>query len=313
MEGGGLCWDETSCVAGNEVIGGITNALGQSGIALAHHFVSGYDESTFKSWWEHPGLLDRERANNPFKDASYVYIPYCTGDFHSGSTTMQFKSVGKTAHFAGRQNLDLFLAKLVAAFPEPERMMLAGSSAGGYGALINYWHVREAFGNKRLDLISDSSPALWMKAPIFSGIGTWNTGAALPPGCPECKGDVRGLYAYYSKTYPDSRFAVTSNDQDLAISTGGYAITPFPQFYNAIRNLSDSLAPLPNLKMFVAQSTVHGLLSTLDVATRPLCCTSVAGQCVPHDCGTKGTVFGDWITKMETDDPTWKTETSFPH
>lgn len=302
LEGGGLCWDEASCAANVQ------------GTTVAHHFTSGYDKDTFLHQGEHTGLTNRAQPNNPFKDSTIIYVPYCTGDFHAGSTTRWFPLAKKTAHWAGRQNLDLFLAKIVPAFPDVSRVTLAGSSAGGYGTLINYWHVKEAFGNKRVDMISDSSPALWNNSVILGGLGAWNATAALPPNCPTCKDNLRNIYAYYDATYPEARLAFTTNDRDLGISLGGYLMTPYPQFYDAIRDLTfGTMKSFSNLKYFVADGTHHPLMDDLDVVSQPHCCTPVFGRCFfPQACG-KAVNLGDWLTQMATDDPSWASQTAIAH
>ena len=66
--------------------------------------------------WEASGApsvghaLDRARATNPFRAASYVFIPYCTGDLHAGSNVATYDVLGprKFAH-VGRRNVEALL------------------------------------------------------------------------------------------------------------------------------------------------------------------------------------------------------------
>jgi hypothetical protein len=46
-----------------------------------------------------------------------------------------------------------YLKRIVPTFPDPSRVILSGSSAGGYGALANWWQTQQAFGDVRVDLI----------------------------------------------------------------------------------------------------------------------------------------------------------------
>src|SRR5207253_2454278 len=98
-------------------------------------------------------------AKNPFADANFVYVPYCTGDVHIGSATvdMDVNGTKKTTYFWGAKNLDMYLARLVPTFPQTTRVILTGISAGGYGAYLNVDRVRSAFG-VRVDVIDDSGP-----------------------------------------------------------------------------------------------------------------------------------------------------------
>lgn len=297
LEGGGVCWDEVTC------------EVGTSAVTLASFFTSGFDRKTFEKGPPRSGIFDRSLASNPFKNSSIVYVPYCTGDFHSGSTTRWFNTAQKTGHWSGRKNLDLFLEQVVPAFANASRVTLSGSSAGGFGSLINFGHVKELFGSKRVDLISDSGPMLWNKAMVFTGLGTWNTAAALPAGCPECKSNLRELYHYYSVTYPDSRLAITSYDEDQVISLG-YTLMPYPNFYDAMHDLTaGTLKSLPNWRYFVAQGREHTMLYRLGTVSQPHCCNRLLGMCFPKTCGTSMTL-GDWLTHMETDDPSWKSQSA---
>ena len=93
------------------------------------------------------GILDRTNAANPVKDWSFVYVPYCTGDFHGGNnvTTVPGAS-GPPQHFVGYANVGMYLDRLVPTFHNATRILLAGLSAGGFGAVFNYARVAEAFG-----------------------------------------------------------------------------------------------------------------------------------------------------------------------
>ncbi len=50
-------------------------------------------------------LFDRGDGDNPFADASYVFVPYCTGDLHAGSRVAMYLVDGqptKGHHFGAR-------------------------------------------------------------------------------------------------------------------------------------------------------------------------------------------------------------------
>jgi hypothetical protein len=297
MEGGGACFDEVTC------------AVGIKGVGLAGNFQTGYTATTFHGNPPRGGIFDRDRANNPYKNSTLVYIPYCTGDFHSGSATRWFVTQQKTAHWAGRTNFEHDLEKFAPLFQNASRVTLAGSSAGGFGAMFNFERVHEAFANIRVDLVADSAPLLWNQALAFSGMATWNAFDTLPADCPECKSNFRSFYRYYSTKYPQSRIAFTEFDQDNVMSAA-FTLLPMPQFYQAIHDLTvKTLKPLPNVEYFDAAGGNHTMLYALDTTSQPSCCDWVLGACVPKTCGTAMTI-GDWLTKMYTDDPTWKQQTS---
>lgn len=281
LEGGGMCWDENTCGAG-----------------LASYFTSGYNGTTFAG--QASGIFDRTKANNPYKSSTIVYVPYCTGDYHSGDVV---GGVNKTLHFNGRINLALDLAKIKAAVPNPSRVTLSGSSAGGFGSLFNYETVAKTFAGKRVDLVTDSGPILWNGngATVFAPLPIWNTQAALPAAV---GGDIRQLYRYYSVTYPSSRFAYVGFDQDPTMALG---YTVLPSLYREeLRQklVFGALAPLKNWKHFVAAGQKHTMLYATDTTSQNNRCNWLFGMCFPQSYGPTISL-NDWLTKMYNDDPTW--------
>jgi hypothetical protein len=150
------------------------------------------------------GFFDRTAAGNPFKDYDYVYVPYCTGDVFVGNNVATF--AGGTAHFVGFKNMGTFLSRIVPTFSAADRIILAASSAGGFGAALNRWRTRNAFGSVRVDLIDDSGTAMPNSALGDTGVMledtqkmAWNLSGALPPGRTNCTKDLATLYGYYQK------------------------------------------------------------------------------------------------------------------
>jgi hypothetical protein len=310
LEGGGLCFDEITCAAmlpSTPITGGAT--------ALASYFTDGFTAATFAQILAQggysTGIFDRTLPNNPFQDSTLIYIPYCTGDLHTGSTTQWFFLNQRTAHFAGLQDLDLFLAMIVPAFPDASRVTLTGTSAGGFGSVLTYAHVSEAFGDKRVDLVTDSGPLLWIDPVVSLGFPVWNTNALIPADCPQCLQNYTHLYSYLSTKYPASRFALLSHDQDLVISVG-YLMLPFPEFYLTMNDFTrHTIGPNPNWKYFVAGGTGHGFLYNLRESSteQVLHCNWQFGLCVPYWVPVT-TVLADWLTQLVTDDPGWQSVSS---
>lgn len=70
FEPDGACWDDFTCWTAQ----------------TAYH-LSGYDSATSANPNEtylNFSLFDRTQTNNPMKNMSFVYVPYCTGDLHEG-------------------------------------------------------------------------------------------------------------------------------------------------------------------------------------------------------------------------------------
>ena len=73
LEGGGACFDATSC------------AFTEEDSTLYDWNISADDEPALMS-----GIFDFSNPENPFADYSFVYVPYCTGDVHLGNKTHEY-------------------------------------------------------------------------------------------------------------------------------------------------------------------------------------------------------------------------------
>jgi hypothetical protein len=274
MEGGGACWDELTC------------SIGVDGLGLASYIHSGYGREQFEAATPASGIFDRSLPENPFRDSTLIYIPYCTGDLHAGSTTQWHHLARRTMHFAGRQNLDAYLAQIVQSFPDPSRVTLSGSSAGGWGSTFNYWRVADAFGDARVDLVADSSPMFERYSLLLLGQGAWGLSSALPPGCASCANDFRAIHQHYASAYPDSRFAYLSYDADLVVNLG--ALMDPLTFHGTLKRLQfDTIRPIANARFFAPGGTAHTMLYDL---------AWVASGSV---------TLGDFLTEMASDSPNW--------
>ena len=188
--GGGACWDAYTCYS----LGTASN-------------LSGYDAAAFAldtGWLLQTSLFDRSDVANPFREDSFVFVPYCTGDVHSGSNPSAVWDGRPTKH-VGFQNMTAFLPWIVGTFPNPRRVLLSGASAGGFGALTNWWQTQEAYGDVRVDLLDDSGPTL--PPPYTSDRleqawrAAWNLGASLPLGCTGCADDLHALALLYGTIF----------------------------------------------------------------------------------------------------------------
>ena len=124
LEGGGACYSYADCLARSRTTLGSSTAW----------------SPTFS---QADNLLSDSPAVNPvFHAAHAVYIPYCTGDAHTGTRAGPLNS-SWPFHFSGHLNLAAVLDALLAGSPvhaefgAATEVLLAGSSAGGLGTLHN--------------------------------------------------------------------------------------------------------------------------------------------------------------------------------
>ena len=163
LEGGGACFDAVTC-AGNPA-----NITSKS--------MSG-------------GIFDRTIAANPVAEWNQVYVPYCTGDVHSGNNPDGTVAGVGRQRFVGYANTRIFLETLAATFPDTARLLVTGASAGGFGAAANYGQAVRIFPSIPVNLVDDAGP-LMRQPPLARCLQeTWKTLWKLEADLLDVAGDL---------------------------------------------------------------------------------------------------------------------------
>jgi len=276
--GGGACWDASTCFVLNTAVHGPYG----------------------RAQWEASGApsiahaLDRARATNPYRAASYVFVPYCTGDFHAGNNVASYDVLGpRPFHHVGRRNVEAFLPRVRATWPAPARVVMSGSSAGGFGATLNYARFRDTYPDAAMSLVDDAGPML-----EGSGIpaderaawyASWHLGDVVDPLCAGCAADLSLLYPALTARHPRDRMALLTSLQDAVI--GAYFLIPLAADVELRMRalITDRIAPSAAFRAFVIPGTSHTLLGGIDSIT------------------SGGMTLETWLTRMHDGDPTWTT------
>ena len=278
LNGGGACWDPFTC---NTLR---TAAPGPYGAAQFQADVeSGRVEGT---------ILDRTVEGSPFGGATLVFIPYCTGDVHWGDSDSEYGW-----QHEGRTNLERDVAWLADHLPQPEKLIVTGSSAGGFGSLLAHDLARTRWPAAKGYLIDDSGPPL-IGSDVPSVLRaawyvSWRLERTLTPFCAGCPEDLSQALVALAQKYPEDRIALLSSRQDAVIrSFFGLGVNPMPAeaFEADLFELVDErIAPLANARAFLVPGNGHALLE--DVA----------------EWSADGTPLPDWIRQMVHDEDGWST------
>ena len=105
---------------------------GEAGFYAAETFLVGYFEG-------HGAIADMKREDNPFRDWSIVVVSYASGDFHCGRNDFMFDDPEKgkgVCHHRGYYNYRAMVEKMKEFVPNPEKLLVTGYSAGGFGTAI---------------------------------------------------------------------------------------------------------------------------------------------------------------------------------
>ncbi|HVZ75188.1 MAG TPA: pectin acetylesterase-family hydrolase [Polyangia bacterium] len=278
FEGGGACWDFSTCFVLN------TSAHGPVGLtqwtALAPQISV--------------GPFDRARATNPLRDASYVFVPYCTGDMHGGNNVQGYTANGvtKTMHHVGRKNFEAALPTITAMWKAPARVVVAGTSAGGYGATFNYDLVRTTYPDAKAVLIDDAGPLLESTAiPATirtAAYASWKLGDVIDPLCASCSADFSGLTSALATKYPNDRLSLISALTDPTVSL--FFQLSLAQFQtDVLAMVADHYTPTSNARAYLVTGTQHGYLATMATTT------------------SKGVSLDEWITDLLDGAASWDT------
>jgi hypothetical protein len=289
LMGGNACFNQASCfITANK---------------------DGYGAQKFASEGALNSALFSRTAENPLKDHSYVFVPYCSGDVHAGNNDGVM--IGNTTYkFKGHVNIKHYLERLVPTFPNASQIVLTGVSAGGFGAAYSLDLVSRGFEGKPVVLIDDSGPPMGSTfvAPCLQKrfIETWGIASTLPPACPSCvdaDGSFIENYVNHVKTaYPTHRFGLVSSAEDQTIrqfwsfgENNCASIDGFPGNYSGAKyteGLEDirdrMMAGNDNFALFMAPGSKHVLLD---------------GD--PAALTVGGTSLLTWLTQAVTNDPAW--------
>ena len=248
FEGGGACGDYGSCFQLK------TATVGPFGTAQFDARKTQFGSST----------MDRNASGNPFATWTYVYVPYCTGDLHGGIHTATYTSgaASQEFHHNGHINALRDLDRVAATWSTATQVVVSGSSAGGYGALINFADARNHWPAAKAYLVDDSGPPLEetsSSAILSTWISSWHLINWFQVGCPECVSDFSLVLPNVSKRFPNDRLSLLSSLQDKTIR-GFYILDP-AEFQAALLKLeADHLDALTNFKYFFIPGESHTML-----------------------------------------------------
>ncbi len=248
MEGGGACWNYATCVTFQGQIAA-TGPFGQAQFEVRKTALAG-------------SIFDRTVPSNPFKSSSFVYVPYCTGDVHSGSNVIEYtdptgSGPPSTYHHVGHENVLAYLKRLAATFPSPGKLVVSGSSAGGFGAFTNYDTFRRYWPTGQLYLVDDSGAPLsgsQVKAQLDAFDASWKLYQLLDTFCSECRTDITKSFPSLARRYPADRMSLLSYEKDTVmpffwlIGDGAFVTL-------LLETAHGTIDPLANTKYFLVGGT----------------------------------------------------------
>lgn len=242
-EGGGACWDQKACLGQGKL-----SASNPNGIPT--NYLSQFNTAAY-------GLVTPFSARlDPFQSVrtqgwNIVYLPYCTGDVHTGSLMTVYNDADpanpRVQFHRGQANVRGAAQWMRANMGRPAQLLLTGFSAGGVGSTATYPLMRDTLQpTGRASLLADSGPlfpaprsstpaqhpSLLLHNRIRAAWGLDAPGgmvtqfAVLPGFNTDDLGSITGALA---NRYPGDRFGYMVFELD-----GNFSRFSYEKFYTAI-------------------------------------------------------------------------------
>jgi hypothetical protein len=261
FDGGGACWDGVTC-------------------ADKGRYAASYEVTDEKVRRTPEGFFDYSNPENPVRDYHAVFVPYCSGDAHTGDSVVTFDvpsgSVRNyseptiTVNFQGVNNARAALAWVYENVVAPSQVLVAGCSAGGYGALYHAGEVMAHYDGVPAVMLADASNGVTPVA--WEGFNTWNILANLPAYMAGTTAEEYSTTLHILATaqaFPNNRFAQVNTALDRvqvafyglmrgqAVDFSNFAIVAQQWGEGLLQNLTALQSEAPNFVSYTAGGLAH--------------------------------------------------------
>lgn len=271
FEGGGGCWDASSCAVGSNF----------------YDADVGDGETPAKRG----GILNLDHPENPFKDYHAVFIPSCTGDVHWGTTLTEYPTedggtlpIYHHGFINGRSALDWTFENIT----NPESVFVTGCSAGSIGSIIAAPYLIENYPDAPVTQLGDSLAFVFPGPVNLEGI--WGIQAAYPdwiPAVAELDPTSHVTANYYNAIashYPTYTFAQHNTERD------NVQVRYYSPGNSDPDGLADALATSlttiheasPNFRSYTASGDLHCIMPRQQF----------------YSLETNGVAFRDWVADL---------------
>ncbi|REJ80754.1 MAG: hypothetical protein DWQ36_10730 [Acidobacteria bacterium] len=266
LQGGGACWTGATCDRDLEP----TYAI--QAVAELIEPVAGQERSERTM----SGIFDFTREDNPLRDYSFVFVPYCSGDVHIGNQVSTYQAPETEEHAAhevevhhkGWPNVKAALDWTFGTFPSPETVVVTGSSAGSIPSPFYAHEVKEHYPEARVVQLGDGSGGYRRTEGAALPHVQWGTLAVLGQEMPYFADmapedyNYEHLYIATGRQHPDVQLAEYDAAEDAVqvrfLQIGGAQVPTLQSLLDL--NRADVAAEVPGFVSFTAGGDSHTIL-----------------------------------------------------
>ncbi len=240
FQGGGGCFDSTTCAEGSSWFDDDVDAEDDPSSA--------------------GGMLDLADERNPFAGWSWLYIPSCTGDVHTGDARVDYGNV--VVEQRGWQNARAALRRGYREFAGASTVLVAGCSAGSVGSAWHVGDVVDHFPGAQVSQLGDSLAFLFHR-PIR--LTAWGTDSHFPdffrPAAP--RWTMEEYVTSLARAHPEVTIARFNHVSDRVQESFYQAVGGDPSDFPArLRAVEERLKRLSNYRSYIACGDQHCALPT---------------------------------------------------
>lgn len=268
-------------------------------------------------------------ATHPILGPSdFLYISACDGSLNVGDRDYTTEELNSSSDYKGKDpryyrgyiNAAASINELARRNPNPEKVIVVGSGAGSFGAIVAAMYAAASFPNSTIYVLQDGSPGfgMGMVDPSFAAnlIDGWGVQQTLPKDCPDChaNGHLTNYVDYALRTNSNIRYAVYASSNDSTI----------PLFVNLSRKPGEKELKAEHIKCFIQTEmeklrvahadtnhfnyfVVEGTFNTVASLQDPEN-PEIRGEAytATRYAGGEGISFADWFEQFVNDDEAWE-------
>ena len=218
------------------------------------------------------GIFDFSAEENPIRDWSVLFVPYCTGDVHVGNATRTYDVAANDSlpagtiniRHAGNANARAALDWLYARVDAPTKVLVTGVSAGSIGAAVHAHNVAAHFPEADVIQLGDAAGGYRAPDAVPAVLASWGGESTLEQaiGPSTDSWTFESLYAGDGQRAANLRMAQINYHEDEAqlgfLSMLGRPNVRLVELLDA--NMGEIEAAATDFASYLLPGTRHGII-----------------------------------------------------